>query len=151
MKSMASVLPWTVVMAAIAGLIWWMLGRDMTLGRWLFAVILLGHGLVHLLYILPEPESSEQSWPFDMTESWAGANLRVLGLVLIGVTIVGFLLAALAAAGVTLPAIWWQTAVVVGAVASAAALILFWDPQLILGVGINVVLIWVALAKVWVP
>lgn len=151
MKSMESVLPWMVVMAGAGGAIWWMLGRDMTLGRWLFAAILLGHGLVHLLYAVPEPESSGQPWPFSMTDSWAGANAAGVGWVIIAVAIVGLALAALGTVGIAVPSSWWQPVLVIGAVASAMALVVFWNPQLVLGIGINVVLIWVAVSSVWTP
>ena len=157
MKSISGVLPWVVIMTACGGAIWWMLARDVTAGRWLFGAILLGHGLVHLMYAVPESETGSD-WPFAMDRSWvtSGINLspgmaRTIGWLLIAVTIVGLAIAAAATAGIAIPAGWWQPLVVVGAAASLLALVLFFDPQLVLGLGINIALIWVAVSGVWVP
>jgi hypothetical protein len=58
--------------------------------------------------------------------------------------------AALATVGV-LPVAWWSALVVLAAVTSLVLLVLAFEPQLILGVGIDVVLIVVAVTGAWTP
>jgi hypothetical protein len=45
----------------------------------------------------------------------------------------------------------WTAGVAVGAIASLALLVLFFHPWLVLGVVIDVVLLWAVLAARWVP
>jgi hypothetical protein len=45
----------------------------------------------------------------------------------------------------------WRAAVVASAAASIVLLALFFNPQLILGLAIDAVLLWVVLAPVWWP
>jgi len=154
MKSMTGALPWLVVLAVVGGVLWWMLSKDMPAGRWIFAVLLLAHGLVHLMYVVPAPGGDGATWPFDMTRSWLGAGsgaLRTVGLVLIILTIAGFLLAALSTVGILVPTGWWQAAVVFGSTASAVTLIVFFDPQLVLGLVIDALLVWIAATRLWSP
>jgi hypothetical protein len=75
---------------------------------------------------------------------------RVLGVGLVAVTIGGYTLAALATMGI-LPASTWDAAVAVGSAASLALLLLFFHPWLIVGVAIDVMLLWVALVAGWTP
>lgn len=159
-KSMASTLPWAAVLVVAAGAIWWLLSRENGLGQWLLAALLIGHGVVHVLFAVPAPSAGDggAAWPFDMARSWAveraGLDLnvaRVIGTVLIAVTVGAFALAALATAGIVVPAGWWQPTIALGAIASAATLILFFDPQLALGLGMDAVLLWVVVARAWAP
>lgn len=155
---MKGVLPWAVVLVAIAAVIWWQLDREMTAGKWLLGGVLLAHGLVHLLFAVSGPETSGTKWPFDMGRSWAitGADLspstvKAVGWAIIAITVAGFALAALSTVGIIVPASWWQPAVVTSALTSAIALVLFFDPQLILGLGIDAVLLWIGVTGIWVP
>jgi hypothetical protein len=93
-----------------------------------------------------------------MSQSWAATRagldlgvVRVFGAVLIAITVGAFALAALAAVGIIVPSGWWQPTVALGAIASAATLVLFFDPQLVLGPGMNAVLLWVAVTRAWAP
>jgi hypothetical protein len=65
-------------------------------------------------------------------------------------TVAGFGLAAVAAL-VLAPAGVWTAGVVVGAIASLALLGLFFHPWLVLGVAIDLVLLYAVLAVRWVP
>jgi hypothetical protein len=159
-KAMAGTLPWAALLAVTGGAIWWLLSRDMTAGRWLLAAVLIGHGVVHVFFAVPAPKAADNAtaWPFDMAQSWAvtrpGFDLntvRLMGLVLIAVTIVAFALAALATADVIVPAGWWQPIVALGTIASAAMLVLFMEPQLVVGLGIDAVLLWVVATRAWAP
>ena len=160
MKTIVGILPWAVVVAAIGGAIWWLLSRDMAAGRWLLAALLIGHGVVHVMFAVPAPTASGggPDWPFDMARSWAitGAGLdltvvRAVGVALIAIVVGGFALAALSTVGVLVPPGWWQATVAVSAVASAVLLVLFFEPQLVLGLGIDAVLLAVVATGAWAP
>jgi hypothetical protein len=159
-KAMAGTLPWAVVLAVAGVAIWWLLSQEMAAGRWLLAALLIGHGVVHVLFGVPAPSASDggASWPFDTSQSWAvtraGLDLvlvRAVGAVLIAVTVGAFALAALATVGIIVPSGWWQPTIALGAVASAATLVLFFDPQLVLGLGMDAVLLWVVATRGWAP
>ena len=160
MKAMGGILPWAIVLAVIGGATWWLLSHDMGAGRWLLAALLIGHAVVHVMFVIPAPAATAggPAWPFDMARSWAvtGAGLdlgmvRAIGAVLIVVVAAGFALAALSTAGIIVPVGWWQASVAVSAVASVAMLALFFESQLVLGLGIDAVLLWVVLARAWAP
>jgi hypothetical protein len=160
LKTIVGLVPLAVVLAALGAAIWWMLSRDMVLGRWILAAVMLGHGLVHAMFVMPQPtaKAGGTEWPFDMAKSWlvtaAGLDVnlvRMIGVAFIGVVVVGFMLAALATVGVVVPSGAWPALVSFSAVASAVMLVLFFTPQLLLGLAIDAVLVWVALAAVWTP
>jgi hypothetical protein len=159
-KTMAGILPWAVVLVLIGGAVWWLLSREMAAGRWLLAALLIGHGVVHVLFAVPAPAApgGGAEWPFNMSQSWAitGAGLdanmvRIVGVALITVVVVGFSLAALSTVGIIVPSGWWQPIVAVSAVTSAILLVLFFEPQLVLGLGMDAVLLWVVVARAWMP
>jgi hypothetical protein len=75
--------------------------------------------------------------------------VRTIGVALISVVVVGFSSAALSTVGIIVPSGWWQPIVAVSAVASTIVLVLFVEPQLALGLGIDAVLLWVVAARVW--
>ena len=160
MRTIVGILPWALVVAALGIAVWWLLSREVAAGRWLLAALLIGHGVVHVMFAVPAPAATEggPDWPFDMARSWAinGAGLdlnvvRAVGLALIAVVVGGFALAALATVGILVPSAWWQPTVAVAAVASAVLLVVFFKPQLVLGLGIDAVLLWVVAAEVWMP
>lgn len=159
-RTLTGILPWAIVLVVAGGAIWWSLSRDMAAGPWLLAAVLVGHGAVHVFFGVPAPTATEgaAAWPFDMARSWAVTNagidlslVRVIGAILIAVTVGAFALAALATVGIIVPAGWWQPTVALGAVASAAMLVLFLEPQLVLGLGIDAALLWVLVTRAWVP
>lgn len=158
-KGIVGIAPWAIVVALGGGAIWWMLSSDMPVGKWLLAAVLVGHGLVHLMFGIPAPAPTPNgpAWPFDMARSWAvraGLDLRLVravGMVLIAIVVAGFALAALSTVGVLVPSGWWQPIVAVSAVASAVLLALFFEPQLVLGHSIDVALLGVLATGAWVP
>ena len=160
MKAIVGILPWAAVLAVLGGVIWWLLSREMVAGRWVLAAVLIGHGVVHGLFAVPAPATTEGApvWPFDMARSWlvtgAGADLtvvRVVGVALIVLVVAGFALAALSTVGIVVPAGWWPATVAGSALASALLLVLFFEPQLLLGLGIDAVLLWVVMTRAWAP
>jgi hypothetical protein len=127
--------------------------------RLLFAAFLLAHGAIHAAFISPRPPATAggPAWPFDLGHSWVLAPLgldpgvgRLLGVALVALTLGGFALAALSALGIG-PAGLWPTAVTIGAIASIALLALFFHPWLVLGVAIDLVLLWAVLVANWEP
>ena len=115
--------------------------------RSVLGLLLIGHGLVHLLWLAP---NDDPAWPFRLDRSWLvprAARTRTGG-VLIALVVMGFALLGLAVWGVPGLASIWPVLAIGAAVASLAALVLFWDRQLLLGVAIDAALIVVAL---WQP
>lgn len=160
MRTIGGMLPWAVVLAVAGGAVWWLLSREMAAGRWLLAALLVGHGVVHVMFAVPAQTAAADgpSWPFEMARSWAitGAGIdaglvRAVGYLLIAVVVAGFAAGALSAVGIIVPAGLWRPAVMLAAAASVAVLVLFFDPQLILGLGIDAVLLWVTVAGAWSP
>jgi hypothetical protein len=159
-KTIVGILPWAVVVAALGGAVWWLLSREMAAGQWLLAALLIGHGIVHGMFAMPAPTATGggPGWPFDMARSWAitGAGLdlnvvRAVGVALIAIVGGGFALAALSSVGVLVPPGWWQATVAASAITSVVLLVLFFEPQLVLGLGIDAVLLAVVAAGAWVP
>jgi hypothetical protein len=160
MKTIVGVLPWAVVLAAIGIASSWLLAREMAAGRWLLAGLLVGHGAVHIMFAVPSPAATEGApeWPFDIGRAWvvtrAGLDLniaRAVGVAFIVIIVIGLALAALATGGIIVPSALWQPAVAGSAVASAVLLVLFFQPQLVLGLGIDATLLWVVATGAWVP
>jgi hypothetical protein len=127
--------------------------------RLLIAAFLLAHASVHGAFLAPRPPvtAGGPAWPFELGQSWILGPIgidpelgRMLGMALVVATFCGFALAALAAAGVA-PAGIWPAAVAIGAVASIGLLALFFQPMLVLGVGIDLLLVWAVLIAQWAP
>lgn len=129
------------------------------LPRLVLAAFLVAHGLIHVSFLTraPAPTAGGPAWPFVLDRSWIltplelGADTtRVLGIALVALTVAGFALAAMVALGL-LPASLWVPAIVIGAIASIAVLVIFFHPWLTLGLAIDVVLLWAVLVQSWTP
>jgi hypothetical protein len=129
------------------------------LARLLVAAFLLGHASIHAGFLSPAPAATVggPQWPFSLDDSWLLSRLgigpfvyRPLAFALFALMLGGFALAALAAVGL-LPVGIWSATVTIGAVASSALLILFFHPWLVLGVAIDVALLWAVLVAAWAP
>jgi hypothetical protein len=106
-------------------------------------VLLVAHGLVHLLYLAPDvPE-------FTLEKSWLvpAAARRNLGIGLILATVVAFVLVGLAVWGVPGLSGAWPLLTVVASVLSLVLLIAYWDVRLVFGVILDLGLIAVAVAQ----
>jgi hypothetical protein len=122
------------------------------------AGFLVAHGAIHLGFVSRPPATADgPPWPFTLERSWLLDRLgvgteatRALGLALVAVTIGSFALAAVATLGV-LPAALWTLTVGLGAVASLAMLVIWFHPWLMLGIGIDLILLWSALVAGWTP
>jgi hypothetical protein len=127
--------------------------------RLALAGFLLAHAVIHVAFLAPAPPATADgpTWPFTMSDSWLFTRLgvapeaaRLVGMGLVATTIAGFAMAALCAIGF-LPAAIWLPAIAIGAASSMSLLIAFFHPWLVLGVGIDLVLIWVSLVAGWTP
>jgi hypothetical protein len=128
------------------------------LPRLIFAAFLLAHGALHASFLSPRPPvtATGPAWQFDLAHSWALSPLglqsdvtRLIGVALVAATVAGFALASLGALGVAPHGIWLPS-VALGSAASAALLILFFHPWLVVGLGIDAALVWAAFAG-WSP
>ena len=127
--------------------------------RLAIAGFLLAHAAIHIGFISPRPPvtAGGPAWPFDVGHSWILGPLgldettsRALAIALIAVILGGFALAGIAAIGIA-PAGLWPVAVTIGGIASIAILVLFFHPWLLLGIAIDVVLLWAVNVANWVP
>ena len=163
MTSARQLVPLAIGTAVVAGITWLLLDRDVALGRWLLAALILGHGLAHLAFVVPTPEPARETgagmpWPFDLGGSWLvgrvgldAAVVRAAGGALTAVVVVTSLLAALATVRLVVPADFWQGLVVALAVSSMLLLTLPFSPILLNGFAIDLALLWLALVSGWSP
>lgn len=162
LRAMAELAPVAVALAIYALIVWYVMPRDGVMGRLLIAVILVGHGFVHVLFGLPRAqhataEASEASWPFDLSRSWlvsAGHRemlVRVVALVLVALVVPGFTLAGLSTLGLVVPADCCQPLILVSAIASVGLLVIGFSPALALGLAIDAVFIWLVAVMAWSP
>ena len=123
-------------------------------------LLLVGHALVHLLYVVPQPPRAEGAaeWPFAIEKSWLVTNLGVtvefmqpVAVLLLTITVAALVGAGLAAIDLLVPAGWWPALVVTGAAASLLLLTLFFHPWLVIGVAIDVALLYLVLVNGWDP
>jgi len=127
--------------------------------KFLIAAFLLAHGAVHGSFLAPRPPvtAGGPTWPFELGRSWLLGPLgldaeatRLVGLVLIVLTIGAFAIAALAAAGFA-PAAVWPATVTLGAITSIALLGIYFSPWFVVGVAIDLALLWAVLSQGWAP
>jgi len=156
-----ALVPIAIVIAVIALAVWLMLTNDVWLGPWLLALLVFAHGWVHLMFVFPKPESTDGSssaYPFDFARSWLitrqgldAALVGRIGMILMSVTFALSLLAALATVGIIVPSAWWAGLMVGAAAASTLTLALFYSPALILGFGINALIVALVVSGSWIP
>ena len=112
--------------------------------RLVTGLFLIAHGLVHLLYLAPRPET-DPNYPFVPEERWLA---RAIGLQpSTAKAIAGALAVACAIAfviaGISLlaSAEVWEPAAVVASLISLVLMLLFFHPWLMLGIAIDVAII----------
>ena len=163
MKAIVDLLPIGIGVALVGAVTWFLLDRDIGLGKWLLAALLFAHGWVHVMFVFPAPETATATagglaYPFDMGRSWLITNvgldagmIRTVGIAVMVVTFAGFLLTALATAGWLVPNGWWAGLMLGSALSSTLLLALFFSPALLIGFVINAALWMLVLASVWSP
>jgi hypothetical protein len=108
-----------------------------TLLRIVAGILLIAHGLVHLLYLVDDtPE-------FRLDNSWVVPHdaSRPVGVTLMAATIASSVLLGLAIWGVPWLSGAWPLFAMAAAVTSLVLLTAFWNNRLVVGVAINVALI----------
>ena len=105
----------------------------------------------------PATGAGAPAWPFELGSSWAlrplgldADSTRMVGIVLVALTMAAFAMAAIVGAGL-LPAGLWPATVAVRAIASIALLGLYFSPWFVVGVAIDLVLLWAVLVTSWAP
>jgi hypothetical protein len=163
MKAILDLLPIGIGVALVGALTWFLLDRDIGVGKWLLAALLLAHGWVHVMFVFPAPAEATATagglaYPFDMGRSWliTGAGLdagmvRSIGVAVMAATFVGFVLTALATVGWLVPTTWWTALLVASAAGSSVLLVLFFSPALLLGFAINAALWMLVVTSLWSP
>jgi hypothetical protein len=150
------------VVALICVVTWMLVSGHDALGTWLLAGLLLAHGLVHAMFLVPAPppalaaSGEGQTWPFDLGRSWlvgrvGAGTVTTIGRVLVVAVVVCSALAALATVGVVVPSSLWTALVVASAACSLALLGIGSSPTLLVGVAIDLALLWLALVSSWAP
>jgi hypothetical protein len=161
-RTLREIGPLGAVTVVAGAAVLWLLGANPSAGRWLLAALLFAHGWVHVMFLFPKPARTEDAtataWPFDLGTTWlarhagtARGAVVAAGRVLVVATFLASLLAALATAGILVPAGGWPSLVLASAVASAVLLLMAFHPNLLLGFLIDGFLAWLVLAGPWRP
>lgn len=116
--------------------------------RTVVGLLLIAHGLVHLMYLMPRPED-DQSYPFVPETRWS-AKLVGLGpstAKMIAVSLAVAVAVVLLVSGIALfaDADIWKAAAATGSLLSLALLLLFFHPWLTIGIAVDVAI----LTDVW--
>ena len=116
----------------------------------LLALFLVVHASIHIGYLCGP------AWPFVASEPWlvtglgASADMvRAVGIVLVLLTFVAFVLAAVMATGFMRSS--WKPLIIVASVASATVLLLLVTPWTLPGLVIDALLLWETLVWGWRP
>jgi hypothetical protein len=127
--------------------------------RLILTAVIFGHALIHVAFLGPSPPATAggPQWPFELGHSWLLDPLGVrregtrhVGIALVAITLGGFALACVAALGLGPPGLWIAAAGI-GSFGSLALLIAYFHPWLLLGVAIDLGLIWTVLILGWTP
>jgi hypothetical protein len=161
LRDLGKLAPLAIALGVVGIALAWMLQRQMALGTWLFALFLFGHGLVHIMFVVSpavDPAKPEADFLFDSSRSWLVTNhvleaglVKGVVILLVAAVMVGYSLTALATVGLIVPASWWSGLLVASTLASLVLMVIGLSPTLALGIAIDVVLLWVAVAAVWSP
>ena len=124
--------------------------------RFVLVGFLLAHAAIHLGFVTPAPPAAPGAppWPFDLARSWLlsplgidPSLLRVIGFALFAAIVAGYALVLIASVA-SVPADLMGIGIIVGSAASLALLLLFFHPWLLIGVVIDIALLW-AVATRW--
>lgn len=106
-------------------------------------LLLIAHGLIHLLFLVPDVKE------FTLEDSWlvSGSASHPIGNLLMAATVVGFVLLGLAVWGVPVLSDAWPAIAIVASVVSLVLLVMFWDIHLVFGLVLDIALITLALVR----
>ncbi len=161
MKALVQLAPLGVGLLVFGAIVTFLLQRNMNVGVWLLASFLVGHGLVHVMFAAPPPQTAATpgaEFAFDPGRSWLVATgvlctgtVKAVVLVLVAATVVGYAMAGAATAGIIIPAAWWATLVIGATAASGVLMLVGLMPGLVLGIAVDLVLVWLVLSRAWTP
>ena len=161
MKAFVQLAPLAIALIVFGAVVAFTLPRNATIGAWLLAAFIVGHGLVHVMFAAPPPATGGTpgaEFAFDVNRSWMVASgvldvgiVKTLVVALVAVTVVGYAMAGAATAGVVVPTAWWSALVLIATAASGVLMIVGLMPSLVLGIAIDVVLAWLVLSRSWSP
>jgi hypothetical protein len=125
--------------------------------RWLYGAFLIVHGLIHVMWFIPEPDNpGGPAWPFGLEDSWAlsalgvpSGTIRATAVVLAVLSIVGFVLSGLGALGVPGLEAAWPAITVASAAVSLLLVLLFWHLYFIVGLALDIALLATTLGGWW--
>jgi hypothetical protein len=107
------------------------------MGRLLFIGFLIAHGLIHAaIWASPKPPAGDA--PFDVSHSWALGDRRTLAMLLALVAGAAFVVAGGALLG---HLAWWRPLTVGASGLSLLLMAAFFNPWLLMGVGLDAGLI----------
>lgn len=111
--------------------------------RMVGGMLLIAHGLVHLLYVADDVDE------FNLEDSWLlpEASRQSIGIALMWATVVAFGLLGLAVWGVPGLASIWPIVAIVASVLSLVLMVVFWSRSLVFGVLIDLVIIAIAVLQ----
>jgi hypothetical protein len=126
----------------------------------LFGIFLIAHAVAHAgLAAAPIPEDPDPkpgSFFTTKARSWIFQRIKLdstpiqkIGIILVILSVLGFILAGLGALGVPGLKEIWQTTAAVSAVVSLILLVIYWHPWLILGVLIDIGLVVLTCLNSW--
>jgi hypothetical protein len=115
--------------------------------RILFGLFLVAHGLIHVSYLAPTPPDAGSGWPFNLGRPALLGALGQPALQMVGVGLALIAIAGLVAAGLGWLGLfgangWWAPVAIAGSVASVLLLVIFFHPWIVLGIAIDLILIW---------
>lgn len=115
--------------------------------RILFGLFLVAHGLIHASYLAPAPSDAGSSWPFNLDRpvllgALGQPALQVVGVGLALIALVGLVAGGVGWLGLSGANGWWAPVAIAGSVASLLLLALFFHPWIVLGIAIDLILIW---------
>lgn len=120
----------------------------------LLGLFLIAHAAIHTGFVVPRPATSGgPPWPFDPSHTWLPIGLsaegcRRLAAGMLAACLGAFVLAGIA--GVGLATHLWAPLTLIGALASAALLVLFFHRWLVVGLLIDAAVAWLAISG-WTP
>ena len=126
------------------------------------AIFIIAHGLVHaILAVAPNPAdpnakplafftATERSWLLPQLGMNA-ATIQWVGIILVGLSTLGFVLTGLGVFGMVGLSMIWRTVAIISAGFSLLLLITFWHPWLPVGVLIDIVTLVALLVLNWPP
>ena len=124
--------------------------------RTIFSLFLIAHAGLAAAPIPGDPDPKPGAFFTEVTRSWLFQKLgldpgfvRLVGIILVALSTLGFVLSGLGALGVPGLSEIWQAAAGLAAAFSLILLILFWHPWIIVGVLIDIGIVFLSLGGKW--